>query len=140
MIFHGISEEGDHENCLANVKDFIKVKCKVQDDVVIEVAHRLGALKATNIGTRGNKPRSMLARFLNKGDRNMIKKTKRNLPKDAGIGITEDFPYEIRMGRNELIPLLIQAKMDDKKAWLAYPCRLFIDRKLFKELDPKVFV
>ena len=139
LIFHGISEEGDQENCMAKVKDFIKVKCKVQDDVVIEVAHRLGAKKATNIGTRGNKPRPMLARFLNKGDRNMIKKTKRDLPKDAGIGITEDFPYEIRMGRNELIPLMIQAKMDGKEAWIAYPCRLFIDRKLFKELDPKDF-
>ena len=139
LIFHGINEGGDQENCLAKVKEFIKVKCKVQDDVVIEVAHRLGAKKPVNIGSRGNKPRPMIARFLNRGDRDLIKKTRRNLSKEDGFGISEDFPYEIRMGRKELIPQLIEAKENGKEAWITYPCKLFIDRKLFKEIDPKDF-
>ena len=133
LIFHGISESVD-ENCLAKVRDFIKKKCKIDNDVVLEVAHRIGGKKTNVIGTNANKPRPMIARFLNRGERDMIKRTKKDLPKE--FGLTDDFPYEIRMGRRELIPLLLEAKKDHKEAYITYPCKLYIEGKLVRNIDP----
>lgn len=40
-IFHGV-EETDREDCMVVGREFIRQKCKVTADVVIERAHRLG--------------------------------------------------------------------------------------------------
>ena len=96
--------------------------------------HRLGFPKKDTGSLTVSKPRPMIAKFLNRGVRDTAKKTKYSLPKE--FGITEDFPREIRIGRSKLIPRMIQAKKDGHAAWIAYPCRLFIDHREVDRIDP----
>ena len=132
IIFHGITEgpNEDSETCKKKVYAFIKEKCKLPDNMVIDVAHRLGAPRRD----AADKPRPMIAKFLNRGDRDTVMRTKNDLPKE--FGITADFPREIRIGRSKLIPRMIQAKNDGHRAFIAYPCRLFIDGKEVERIDP----
>ena len=136
LIFHGIRETPDETNdiCKKKVKDFIKEKCKLSGNFEIEVAHRLGRSRQNNDGSEPEKPRPMIAKFLNRGDRDDVKRTKIDLPKEYGI--TDDFPREIRWGRSKLIPKMLQAKEDGHKSWIAYPCRLFIDNVEVERIDP----
>ena len=133
LIFHGISESQD-ENCLQKVKDFINDKCKLTDNFVIEVAHRLGSKKTGNIGSASNKPRPVIAKFLNRGDRDAVMRTKSQLP--AGVGMTNDFPLEIRLGRQKLFPRMLKEKEAGKQAFIVYPCRLIVEGEEVMKIDP----
>ena len=135
-IFHGIPESAGEtkETCKQKVKDFIKEKCNIPEKIDIEVAHRLGAKKPPNIGSAAAKPRPMIAKFYERDTKDIVMRTKNDLPE--GYGMTHDFPREIRLGRSRLIPKMIQAKKDKKEAWIAYPCRLFIDGHEVERIDP----
>ena len=138
LIFHGIAESPneDSETCKKKVYIFNKEKCELPDDIIIEVAHRLGAIRRSEVGSEAGKPRPMIAKFLNRGDRDTVKRTKKDLPKDSGFGITEDFPKEIRLGRSKLIPKMIKAKNEGHQSYISYPCRLIIDGKEVERIDP----
>ena len=134
IIFHGIKESSDEnsDTCKQKVKDFIKEKCNISENVHVEVAHRLGARKQD--GSAATKPRPMIAKFSDRGVRDSVMRTKKDLPE--GFGMTQDFPYEIRMGRRQLIPKMLQAIEQKKEAWIAYPCRLFIDGREVERIEP----
>ena len=141
LIFHGIPETSneDSEACKRKVKAFIKEHCKLPDNFIIEVAHRLGAARRDAVGSEADKPRPMIAKFLNRGDRDTVNRAKMEIPKDKkdkGIGITQDFPREIRMGRRRLIPKMIKAKDEGHQSYIAYPCRLFVNGREVERIDP----
>ena len=136
IIFHGITESSDEDNdaCKRKVIAFIKEKCKLPDNMGIDVAHRLGAVRRDAVGSEASKPRPMIAKFLSRGDRDTVMRTKNDLPKE--FGITPDFPRELRIARGKLIPKMIKLKDEGHKAYIAYPCRLIVDGKEVERIDP----
>ena len=138
IIFHGIPESQDEDKlvCMRKVKEFIKDKCKLTDKFEIEAAHRLGREKPGNIGSAAQKPRPMIAKFLNRGEKEAVMKTKAQLPAD--VGMTNDFPREIRLGRKQLIPRMLEEK-NGKQAFIVYPCRLIVDGREVEKIDPAIF-
>ena len=138
LIFHGIKETSGETNdiCKRKVKEFIKKNCKITDDFEIEVAHRLGRNRQSNTGTATDKPRPMIAKFLNRGERDTVWRTKYDLRLPEEYGITQDFPREIRLGRSKLIPRMLKAKDEGHEAYIVYPCRLFVDGVEVERIDP----
>ena len=136
VIFHGIKESADEnsDKCKQKVKDFIKEKCKLPDNVVIDVAHRLGPKKRDSVGASASKPRPMIAKFVSRCDRDTVMRTKNDLPQECGI--TPDFPREIRSARRVLIPKMIKAREEGHEAYIVYPCKLFIDGKEVERINP----
>ena len=130
VLFHGITET-DGENCEQKVKDFIKKYCKLSNTFVFEACHRLGRNKTGNIGTA---TRPVIAKFLNRADKELVMRTKKDLPDE--VGMTQDFPLEIRLARKQLIPRMLQEKEAGKKAVIVYPCRLIVDGKEVMNIDP----
>ena len=88
----------------------------------IERAHRLGAKRHD-----AEKPRPLIARFLDFKDKMAVKEGRVNLSRD--LGISEDLPFAIRQARRRLHDDLEKAKSEGKVAWISYPARLFVDYK-----------
>ena len=101
---------------------------------MFEAAHPLGRSKSGNIGSATNKPRPVIAKFLNRADKDAVMRLKRELPEE--VGMTHDFPLEIRLARKQLIPRMIKERDAGKKAVIVYPCRLIVDGKEVMTIDP----
>ena len=134
LLFHGV-EESEREDCLKVATDFIKEKCRVSTNVVIERAHRLGRKRpGTHIGARASKPRPLIVRFLDFNHRQQVKDGRKHLP--AGVSISEDLPLEIREARKRLTPEMMEAKRNGLDAWIAYPARLIVGGNQVRVIRP----
>lgn len=83
------------------VKQFITDNLEVTGDIPFHVVHRLRPRP-------DNKPRSIVAKFERRKDRNMILQKafdKREELKATGLGVYEQLPKEIGDRRNELFPI-----------------------------------
>jgi hypothetical protein len=87
-------------------------------DIKIEMVHRLGKRKQ-------GKPRPIVVKFNSFVDRETIRLSSKNL-KETRYGIQEQFPKEIKEGRNALIPLWKRALSENKNAILITD-KLFVD-------------
>ena len=92
LRFDGITESVDEtwEISEKKVKELIKEKFKINEDVQIERAHRT---RATRHQQEKNKPRTIVIKLLNYKDKVEILKNANKL-KDTGIFINEDFCKE----------------------------------------------
>lgn len=125
LLFHGIPEQGDAEDCSQLVKDVIKEKLnfdhKRADDMIFDRAHRLGR--------RGGKTRPIVVKFHYYHDREAVRKTSFDNTqqlKQANMGIGPQVPKEIRDARRPLYPVMKSAKDAGK------PVK-FVGKKLFIE-------
>ena len=126
LLFHGLPEGGQEEDCTSVIQNFIRHKLRLDINVDIERAHRLGAKKSDQ-----GKPRPIIAKFLRFQQREKVRGARTTLPK--GLGISEDHPQEIRDARQQLVPLM---RGEGKEAWIVYPARLIVDGRLYKEISP----
>ena len=75
--------------------------------------------KSSQIGKQvPGKPRPIIARFLNYPDRERIMSLRKNLEKNWGYGIGPDLPKVVVDMRKRLIPKLIEARKEGKRAFL----------------------
>ena len=96
LIINGIVEE-ENESCSEKVRTFLKDEIKVEGDILIKVAHRLG---------EGNGNRPMVVRFKNQNDKSKIYSNVSNLSKKVN---THEEPFYI----NDQLP----ARMNEKRIW-----------------------
>ena len=57
-------------------------------------------------------------------------------PREVISVLSEDFPREVRGGRKLLFPDLIAAREAEHTAWIVYPCRLFMNGKEKRVINP----
>ncbi|XP_062609263.1 protein unc-13 homolog C-like [Saccostrea cucullata] len=99
-----------------------KSQNKLEDDILIERAHRIG--RRNNV-----KPRPIVAKFNRFPQRELIRKNAFKL-KGTHLSIGEQFPKEIQERRKGLYPIYKKAKEDEKKASLVKD-KLYIDGELY---------
>ena len=121
LIFSGI-QESELENCEDKVKKFIKEQMKIQNEMHIDVAHRIGKY------VRWDKPRPIVARFHYPKERDMVRSATREL-KGTHYGVNEQFPPEVQQKRKTLYPHMKEARRKNQKAYLKFD-KLFINDKL----------
>lgn len=131
LVFHGFEENDNEtwEDCETKIKTYMSSDLEIDpDNVEIERAHRLGR------GT--NRPRPIIAKFLNFKDKQRIQ----NRIKEKLTGneeewenphrVSEDYTQGVRDQRKALTPYLRNARAADKRAYISFN-KLVIDGKSF---------
>ena len=126
LRFYGIPEIEGEENTEAVLKAFLEKELNVENAQSIEFqrVHRVGK-KDRN--TR--KPRTIIARCLRFKDRENLFSYQRNIDSQSNFGIGPDLPKQVIDMRKRLIPKMVQARKDGKRAAFSRtePYKLFID-------------
>ena len=126
LRFYGISETEEEENTEAVLKAFLEKELNVENaqDIEFQRVHRVGK-KDRN--TR--KPRAIIARCLRFKDRENLFSCRRNIDRQSNFGIGPDLPKQVIDMRKRLIPKMVQARKDGKRAAFSRmePYKLFID-------------
>ncbi|XP_062598989.1 protein unc-13 homolog C-like [Saccostrea cucullata] len=109
LLFYGVDEapKGEQENCEDIVKRICSANLELEDDILIERAHRIG--RRNNV-----KPRPIVAKFNRFPQRELIRKNAFKL-KGTHLSIGEQFPKEIQERRKGLYPIYKKAKEDEKR-------------------------
>ena len=101
LIFYGIPETADHEDCNPLVKELIETKLEIDaQGIIFDRVHRMGTNTAP-------KPRPIVGKFHYYSDRERVREksyqdnVKKNL-KDAGLGIGIQRPELMREARKAL--------------------------------------
>lgn len=119
LCFEGISEDNQGneswEQSEEKIKKFISTRLKIEaDNMVIERAHRVGKKRSTS-----DKPRPIVAKFLNFKDRDMVLNERRKLKGSKQV-IREDFSERVLEKRKNLLPKLYEARQQGKVAYLSF--------------------
>ena len=138
LIFFGFEEcrtfdERMNENCIDKILSFCEKELNlenVRNSVKLERAHRIGKFT-----TAKNRP--FVVKFNSYQDKLSVKKRAFDQLKDSQFRVSEQFPKVIQERRKTLIPHLIKAKQEGKKAVLSYD-KLYIDNQLFKPTNVQV--
>ena len=123
LIFTGITEDPREkpEVTESKLRQFMVEKLKLAQDMVdgfrLERVHRMGDYSARTGAS--NKPRNIVAKFLQFKDREIVRRARTNL-KGTGFFINEQFPKEIADRGRQLLPKMRQAIRDGKSAWISY--------------------
>ena len=142
LLFFGIEEKPD-ENVEEVLLDFIKTKMKINSTVVLVRVHRLKKptnASTTYIGRNANKPRPIIARFLDNRQRELVRKARFELK--SPFGVNEDLPIEVRSAQAALrgqLDEIKKTKIQDgsrfKRATIIYPATLICEGEIVTKLD-----
>ena len=108
--------EVSHETwkmCEVSVKDLIKTKLEINDEIEIDCCHRMGKFKVKK------KPRSIVCRFLRFNNKQKFLSNAKKL-KSTGIFIYEDYCKETMDLRKSLWEEVLQHWQQKKIAYLSY--------------------
>lgn len=122
LLFYGIQEGGNAENCDELVKGFCADILKIQtaNEMKFDRAHRLGQKS-------GSKIRPIVVKFHNYAEREEVRKTSFNFAeqlKALNMGVGAQLPKEIRDARKPLYSVMKKAKDEGKNV-------KFVGKKLF---------
>ena len=106
------------------IKDFIASKLKVDGDILIVNAHRIGNPSESR---RRGRPRSLIAKFLYFKDMSRVKRAGRNL-RGTSYGMNEQFPVEVEERRKKLYPIAKAERRKGKKVVLVRD-KLFVENE-----------
>ena len=123
MLFHGLPEKRNEkwDDTEKTLKEFIKGRLNVDtDSIKFERVHRLNS---------NSEHRPIIAKFSSFKDKERVFRAARIL-KGSNERISEDFTRRVRDTRSKLVPFLIKAREDGKKATLRYD-KLMIDGRPF---------
>ena len=115
------------EDCASKILDFSESNLNIPDarqSIKIDRAHRIGPYD-------NSKKRPIVVKFNYFQDKAMVKKCAFSVLKDSQFRVSDQFPKAIQDRRKALIPHLIKAKENNKKAVLSYD-KLYIDGRLFR--------
>ena len=134
LLFKGIREYGQIENCFEIVRDVIADQLHINDDMYMERAHRLGRLKHNQ-----TKPRPIIVAFRDYYDTEMILQAAPDL-KNTAYSVCRDYPKEITEARNKLWPHYRKARENPSaKVSIRYPARLVINGATTHDMFPDWF-
>ena len=147
LVFFGIEEKPD-EKIDEVVLDFIKKEMKIDATVILVRVHRLKKPQnpsVTYIGKNANKPRPIIAKFLDYRQRELVRKARFELR--SPYGVNEDLPREVRDAQTALRGQLEEAKQTKiqdgsrfKRAVIVYPATLIIEGVVSSRLDVADFI
>lgn len=123
-------EERASENCSQIVLDFCADKLEMPDaptTIKIDRAHRIGRFNPT-------KKRPIVAKFNFHQDKIVVKQKANTMLRHSDFSVADQYPKPIQERRRKLIPLLIKAKNEGKRAVLSYD-KLYIDNVLMTADD-----
>lgn len=137
LLFIGIKETND-ENCEESLRNFLTEHI-INDDTVnpdkninidnvqFKYVNRIGGANR-NL----NKPRPIVAKFVNTNDRDTIKSAgvKLNMKK-KGTYINEQYPPEIETRRRELFPVLRRYKQNKNNKCFIVRDKLYVNNRLY---------
>ncbi len=114
------------EDCSQTIFNFMTTDLELSNvtDIKIDRAHRIGNFQ-------NGKKRPIVVKFNYHQDKMLVKKSAFDKLKDSNYRVSDQYPKEIQERRRKLIPVLIQAKNDNKRAVLSYD-KLYIDGVLYK--------
>ena len=111
--------EQEGENCANIIYDIIENKLNMDiENLQFHAIHRVGKQRSSD-GTSKAYPRAIIARFLRRGDRDMVLKVKgrlRNSSQYENVYITQDYAKGIQMERKVLIKAMFLARKKGMKA------------------------
>ena len=126
LRFYGVPEIEGEENTEAVLKAFLEKELNVENTQHIEFqrVHRVGK---RDRNTR--KHRAIIARCLRFKDREQLFSCRRNIDSQSNFGIGSDLPKQVIDMRKRLIPKMVQARKDGKRAAFSRtePYKLIID-------------
>lgn len=114
--------ENEREDTPAMLKSFIRDRLGIEQNVALQRAHRLGGQRAATDG----RSRPVIACFRDYPDVDQIMSRAGRL-RGTRLGISRDYPEEIRRARARLQAGRRQAKEEGKNAVIAYPAKLIVD-------------
>lgn len=116
------------EDCNAKVWEFCETVLKIsnaRDRVRIDRAHRSGAFKP-------DKPRAIIVKFKDTDSKMLVKTASRQFDlKQTPYGVFDQYPPEVQEKRKGLIPIMLKAKDERKKAVLVRD-KLYINNRLYE--------
>ena len=125
LVFYNLPEtESEHGTVTSEgiIKNLIKEKLEIDDNVEFERVHRMGSAR----NQEGNrKVRPIVAKFSSHKMKERVKFAAKKL-QGTQIGISEQFPKEISERRKQLWPLFKAAKVEGRNAKLVVD-KLFVD-------------
>lgn len=124
VILHGI-EDGDTKPQETYQKAYSLMEELQLPNIKIDQAYRLG-----KPGQKTQNPRPIMIKLTSVMDKEMVIHKSREIPYKNRPRLTEDFPPELRDTRKKLIPFLIKAKNNGKKASLTRD-KLRIESKMY---------
>jgi hypothetical protein len=115
------------ENCVYKIFDFCEKVLHISgasSRIEIDRAHRIGSFVKGKI-------RPVVVKFKNTDSKMLVKNALKNINlKQSDYNVSEQFPPEVKERRKQLIPELIKARNQGRKAVLVRD-KLFIDNQLF---------
>ena len=134
LLIHGIPEiedddEESNRDSMKLTRDFIREKCKIREHVSIQRAHRIPTRRSKD----ADKPRPMIALFLEYSDKLVVKDAVNKLPKDSGYRASDDLPKPIREARQRLNDEVTKHRRAGREAWVTFPAKLIVDGEFVRE-------
>ena len=147
LIFRGIPETNENENCESIIHNFVRDRLGLDIIPVIQRAHRLGNPRRQRRFMRGNirdqsqPPRPIISCFRDYGDIEVILGNATKL-KNTLFGINKDFPKEIIEARSKLWPLYKaeRAKNPDASVYIGFPAKLVVRGSGIKDEFPDWYI
>ncbi|MEW8544154.1 MAG: hypothetical protein AB2693_11525 [Candidatus Thiodiazotropha sp.] len=116
------------EDCVGKIHEFCESVLKIKEPSVcvrIDRAHRVG----NNIP---GKQRSIVVKFQDTASKMVVKNALQNINlNNTPFSVFDQFPQIVQERRKELIPVMIEARRNNKKAVLVRD-KLYINNKLYK--------
>lgn len=121
LLFFGLGEytteaERQKENCMEKVLTFCSDVLQIENAsqmIKLDRAHRIGGF------TEGKK-RPIVAKFNYHQDKLTVKQKAYEVLKGSPFRVSDQFPRVIQERRKELYPMLVQARRENKRAFLSY--------------------
>jgi hypothetical protein len=108
VIINGIEEAPEEKwhQTKDKVRDFIKDELKIEQELPIDRAHRMG---------HGPRPRPVVVKFITSEAKTVIFQNVKNLAGKHNFSVSEQFPPEVQQRRKELWPMYKEAKRNKVK-------------------------
>ena len=120
------TEERYSEDCQSKVLDFCENTLEIENarlGIKIDRAHRIGRFDPAK------KPRPIVVKFNYYPDKLSVKQKAKDKLDNSSFSVGDQFPKAIQDRRRKLIPVMIKAKREGKRAVLAYD-KLYINNTL----------
>ena len=122
------SQVATGEDCNEKVWEFCKSVLNIHNPsgrVFIDRAHRSGTF-------RPDKPRAIIVKFKDTDSKMIVKNAAKEIDlKNTPFGVFDQYPPEVQEKRRSLIPKMLEAKAQHKKAVLVRD-KLYINNKLYE--------
>ena len=129
LLFKGVPEN-KFENCFTEARIFIRDKLRIDQDMYLERAHRLGRFDPS-------KTRPIIVAFRDYCDTELILQEASNL-RGTELGVSRDYPNEISKARQSLWAQFkaTREKNPRKKVTLGYPACIIVNGVTTVDLFP----